>query len=117
MKVMFFVLNKTELLDDLLSEFANRNVRGATVVESRGMARLLGNYHDDDEIPFLGSVRAYLNPERQKSNLIIACLKDGQITDVEAAIDTVIGDLSKPDTGVLFTVPVDYTKGLLQDGK
>ncbi|MGB4661102.1 MAG: hypothetical protein WBI07_18165 [Mobilitalea sp.] len=117
MKLLFFVLNKTEKLDDVLTEFAHRNINGATVVDSVGMAKLLSQNHDEDEIPFLGSIRTFLNPEREKNNIIFTVIQDSQLTDAVDAIEKVVGDLSGEDTGVVFSVPIDFTKGFYKSGK
>jgi nitrogen regulatory protein PII len=117
MKVLFFVLNKPEKLDDVLVEFVNRNINGATVIDSAGMARILCHKHDNDEIPFLGSIRAYLYPEREKSNLIITVIEDHQLDGAIEAIELVVGDLSKKDTGIVFSVPIDFVKGIYKSGK
>lgn len=117
MKLLFFILNKTEKLDTVLAEFANRNISGATVLDSMGMARLLSHEHDEDEIPFLGSLRTFLNPERVKSNVIFTVLQDSQLEEAVSAIESVVGDLSAEDTGAVFSVPIDFTKGLSKIGK
>jgi len=112
MRLLFFVLNKTEKLDDVLIEFAHRNISGATVLESAGMARLLSNKHDEGEIPFLSSITAFLNPEREKSNVIFTVIKDSQLSEAINAIEHVVGNLSENDTGIVFSLPIDYTKGI-----
>ena len=117
MKLLFFVLNKTEKLDAVLTEFVRRNIHGATVLESMGMARLLSRKHDEDEIPFLGSLRTLLNPEREKNNLIFAVIQDNQLPEAVSAIEKVVGDLSVNNTGVVFSVPIDFSKGLYEIGK
>jgi len=117
MKALFFVLNKTEMLDDVLTEFTKRHINGATILESAGMARLLSNKHDEDEIPFLGSVRNFLNPERQKNNVILTVIRDDQLDEAIEAIESVVGDLCCKDTGVVFSVPIDFSKGIFGVGQ
>jgi hypothetical protein len=117
MRLLFYVLNKTEKLDDILTEFARRNISGATVLESMGMARILSHKHDEDEIPFLGSLRKFLNPEREKSNLIFAVIRDDQLSEAVSIIEGIVGDLSANNNGVVFSLPLDYTKGIADNGK
>jgi hypothetical protein len=117
MRLLFYVLNKTEKLDAILSEFVNRNINGATVIQSMGMARILSRKHDEDDMPFLGSLRKFLNPEREKSNLLFAVIRDDQLDEAVDAIEKIVGDLSKKDNGVVFSLPIDYTKGILDNGK
>lgn len=113
MKLLFFVLNRVDKLDDVLTAFVNNNIKGATVIDSIGMARLLSTKHDDDEISFLSSLRVFLNPEREKSNIILTVIQDSQLDTAVSAIESVVGDLSSEDTGVVFSVPVDFAKGLM----
>ena len=112
MQLLFFVLNRSEMLDDILTSFADHDIHGATILDSKGMVHLLASHSDEGEVPFFGAMRAFLKPERENSNLIIAAVNDDH---VENAVNA-IGDLSKPDTGVVFTVPISYVKGLYKDG-
>ena len=117
MKLLVFVLNKTEKLDEVLMELAKRNIKGATIIDSKGMARMLCNNHDEDEIPFLGSVKAFLNPEKEKSNVVLIVIEDEQLKEGISAIEFVVGDLSNKDVGIVFSLPIDFVKGLYNDGK
>lgn len=112
MKLLFFVLNETEKLDDVLTELATNGIKGATVIDSMGMARILSNNHDDNEISFLSSLRSFLSPEREKNNLIFTVIRENQLETAVKAIESVTGDLSQKNTGVIFSVPVDFTKGI-----
>jgi len=112
MKLLFFVLNETEKLDDVLTELATNGIKGATVIDSMGMARILSNNHDDNEISFLSSLRSFLSPEREKNNLIFTVIRENQLETAVKAIESVTGDLSRKNTGVIFSVPVDFTKGI-----
>ena len=39
-------------------------------------------------------------------------IKDEEQDKVLECIEKVIGNLDKPDTGIIFTMPVDFVKGL-----
>jgi nitrogen regulatory protein PII len=109
LRLLFFVLNKTEKLDEVLSEFANNNINGATVIESVGMARVLNN----KDLPMLASLRAFLNPERKQNYVIFTVIKNNQLEKIVEIIESVVGDLSQKDTGIVFSLPVDYTRGMV----
>lgn len=111
MKLVVFVLNKTEKLEEVLEELARENVCGGTILRSEGMGRVLKDY-DGNDIPFIGSLRAILNPERKESRTLLLVIRDEQLEVVTRAIEKVIGDICEKDTGVIFSVPVDFTKGL-----
>ena len=114
MKLLVFVLNKTEKLEELLAEFGRGGISGSTVISSMGMARILTG-HSDEEVPFLGSIRTLLYPERAKNYTIFTVLKDEQIDIAVKAVEKVVGDINMKDTGILFTVPIDFTKGMEGD--
>ncbi|WP_050741856.1 hypothetical protein [Acetobacterium bakii] len=117
MKLLVFVLSQTDKLDTLLAGFASANICGATVLESMGMARYLSHKHDDDEIPFLSSLRTFLNPEVVNGNVIFMVIEDEEIPKAIEVIESSIGDLNENDSGIVFTLPIDFAKGLCTVGK
>ena len=76
------------------------------------MARAIGDYHEG---MFLGSLRKLLDPEREENKTILTVVKDEQVRLVVDTIRSTIGDLNKPDTGIVFTVNIDYEEGILLD--
>ena len=110
MKLLVFVLNKHEKLDELMTEFVHVGINGATILESRGMAKVLRE-HDEEDIPFLGSLRGLLNPQRAKSDTILTVLRDDQMQIAVETIERVAGCLDTENSGILFSIPLDYVKG------
>ncbi|MDY5731514.1 MAG: hypothetical protein SPL05_08335 [Eubacteriales bacterium] len=109
MKCMFIILNNTEKLDDLLTSLGDHGINGATIFQSTGMAhKLLGS---EETLTFLGSLNVILNPEKENNATICIVLKEEQIKMVRNIVHKILGDLSKPDTGILFTLPIDYIEG------
>lgn len=115
MKLFVMVLNKTEKLEALLAEFVKAGISGSTVISSTGMVRLLSNY--DEELPAIGSIRTWLYPEREKNKTIFTVLQDDQVGKAVDAVEKVVGDINEKDTGIIFTVPIDFTKGMKGDWK
>jgi hypothetical protein len=111
MRLVVFVLNQNEKLEALLAEFARTGISGATILHSTGMARVLTNY-DGDDIPFIGSIRSLLNPERSKSHTILLVIRDDQLKFVIESIEKVVGNICNEDTGIIFSMPLDFVKGL-----
>ncbi|MEG1932068.1 MAG: hypothetical protein RR075_03050, partial [Pygmaiobacter sp.] len=92
----------------LLEQLERHNVRGATILSSRGMAMALENYMDGS---FLGSLRAVMEPGREENRTILMALSNEQIPIALEVIDEII-DLDKPNSGIVFTLPIDYIKGV-----
>lgn len=103
------------MLDDILTSFADHDIHGATILDSKGMVHLWRLTATRARFRFRCD-EGILKPERENSNLIIAAVNDDHVENAVKAIEDVIGDLSKPDTGVVFTVPISYVKGLYKDG-
>jgi len=111
MQVFVFVLNRTEHLEHLLQEFTNHGLTGATVLDSKGMARIL---HSEDEMPLFYGLRAIMEPERRSSKTIFMVLPDDQVDTARQIVNQVTGGLEKPDTGIMFALPVTMVEGLVK---
>ncbi len=109
MKAVFFVLNNAELLTPLLSALSKRNISGGTIFDSNGMARELAK---NEDFQLVGILRALLNPNLKSTKTLFFIMEAERIKILEEAIEEVVGDLSKPNSGILFSIPLDYVKGL-----
>lgn len=111
MKLVTIILNKTECLDELLEEFGNNSISGATIIDSRGMVQELYD-HDHEDLFFLVSLRSLLAPTHKENKTIIMAAKDEDVKVISTIVNKVTGGLDKPDTGILFTTPIDYVEGI-----
>ena len=109
MKLLIIVLNKVECLDKILTKFGKNNLPGATILDSKGMAQSLEGH---DELRFLGSLRLLMNPAHKENKTIFMVLPEEKIPLVSKIVNEVTGGLTNPDTGILFTVPVDHVEGV-----
>ncbi|MBR4360943.1 MAG: hypothetical protein IKP32_10035 [Clostridia bacterium] len=111
MQVFVFVLNRTEHLENLLQEFASHGLKGATVLDSKGMARIL---HSEEEMPVFYGLRAILEPERRSSKTIFCVLEDDQVAIARKIVNDVTGGLDRPDSGIMFAMPLTFVEGLVK---
>jgi len=110
MKLMIIVLNKIEKLDDFLEGLMDQRITGATILSSTGMVKELAKRSND--YPIFASIRFLLDLDHQESKTIFMVLKDEQVDTVRKVVREVIGDLSVPDTAVMFTLPVLTAEGV-----
>ncbi|MBO4422636.1 MAG: hypothetical protein J5879_04315 [Clostridia bacterium] len=108
-QVLFTVLNKIELLDKLLDEFEKVGVSGATVVNSVGMAHALAKY---EESHFISSFRAFFDVGHSESKTIFIVCSDDMAEKAKDAVRRIVGDLSQPDSAIMFSVPLLYIEGI-----
>ena len=109
MKLLVIVLNKVECLDKILTKFGKNNLPGATILDSKGMAQSLEGH---DELRFMASLRLLMNPAHKENKTILMVLPEEKVPLVSKIVNEVTGGLANPDTGILFTVPVDHVEGV-----
>ncbi|HZW49110.1 MAG TPA: hypothetical protein VFF80_03115 [Bacillota bacterium] len=107
MQILVLVLSQYEKLDKLLIELKDEGIKGATVINSTGMAQVL----DQETDVFLGSIRTFLTPDREDNRTIFMALDEDKVETAKKVIHKVIGSLTEPGTGVLFITPVLYFEG------
>jgi len=110
MQFLLIVLNKVEILDTLLSQLMDNGIHGATILNSTGMIRELSKTSDD--FPIFGTLRYLIDPDRKESKTIFMVLKDEQVEEAKNIVRQVVGDIAKPDTAVMFTLPVLSAEGV-----
>lgn len=111
MELFVLVLNRVECLEPILEEMLEQGFGGATILDSTGMLRVLDG-DDNVDLPMLGLLRHFHNPERARCKTVLSVIKKEQRKQLTDIINRVTGGLDQPDTGIVFTVPVDYTEGL-----
>ena len=95
MKLVVIILNKTECLEKLLETFKDNGLSGATIIDSKGMIQELSDNYD---FRIAGSLREIFMPSHKENKTIL--------------MDEATGGLAKPDTGILFTLPIDHLEGM-----
>lgn len=113
MKLLVFILNRDELLEDVLTAYIEAGISGATILDSEGMGHFL-TY----EIPLFADFRDFMKGNKPYNKTILSVVQDEhRIRVLEHLLDKICGGLDDPGTGILFTVPVDYARGLVQENK
>jgi hypothetical protein len=111
MQLFIHITNNETSVTPILSGMMEAGIHGATIVDCKGMLTTLGE-NSEDAPPIFGSLRQFINPERQSNKMILAVLKDEDVPVVKEIIHSVAGDLKQPNTGILFTVPVMNWEGV-----
>ena len=107
LKLLIIILNREEYLDELLEAFVELDVRGATVIDSVGMGQIIS-----DKFPVFGGLRSLMQGSRPYNKTILTVVPEEKVEAIEREYGMICGSLDEPGTGLLFTLPVDYVKGL-----
>ena len=108
MELLVYIMNRVELLDELLEEFSQEANFRATIIDSAGMAHML-----KDTSVFL-NLRNLLNQSQVNSKTILMAINEQDVDRAIEIIEGVVGSLDEPDTGVVFTLPILHGKGLIK---
>jgi nitrogen regulatory protein PII len=111
MKLLVFVLNQEEFLEEVMEAYVEAGVPGATILDSEGMGRFL-TY----EIPLFADFKDFMKGNKPYNKTIISVIEDEEvIARLLPLIEGAVGSLSEPGTGIMFTLPVDWAHGLYHD--
>ena len=111
MYVLFVVLNKTECLSEILRKMKEIGITGATIVDSVGAGRLRRSI--GKEIPLIAGLMKALDTDIANNKTLFTVVESRQKLDsvMDEREKICGGDMSKPDTGIMFEVPVAATRG------
>lgn len=111
MECLFLLLRKTELIDELIERLKEADVHHGTIIDAKSMSTALSKWND---VPMFGLFRNANNHEYNEDvKMMMFLLEEEHIQNVKRIIKDVIGDMSKPKTAVMFTLPVSSVEGIV----
>ncbi len=111
MKLLVFVLNNEELLEEVLEAYVEAGVTGATVLDSEGMGRFLAY-----EVPLFAGFKEFMKGNKPYNKTILSVVRDmATVERVRSLVDPLIGGLDNAGSGIMFTIPVDWVSGLVPE--
>lgn len=111
MQLFMYITNHEDCVPPILSKMMDADIHGATIVDCEGMLTAL-NQSSEEAPPIFGSIRQFINPDRQAHKMLMVVLRDEDVPAMKAIVHGVSGDLKQPNTGILFTVPVMNWEGV-----
>lgn len=110
MQALFIVLHEVEYLNDVLTALYDSGVKGATILDSVGFGRT--GFKPQTYLPLISSLMEGVEASRPHNRTIFSVIDDESAVDrAVAAVEKILGDLSKPGKGIMFTVPVSRAIG------
>lgn len=111
MFLLVFVLNKTEKLNEILQRFLEIGIKGATVLDSKGMGETF--LECDDFI--IGGLRKMIYNDCRATNKTVFSVVNSKESAENAIreIEAIAGSLEEPGTGIAFTINLESVKGMI----
>ena len=107
MYLLFVILNKEELLDDLLATMIELEITGATILDGIGMERVLA-----EDVPIFAGLLKSVRGDRSFNKNIVALVKQKEtLHELTALLKDSGIDFLNPQVGRMFAVPVDFYIG------
>jgi nitrogen regulatory protein PII len=113
MFLILFILHDAELLEELLDAWEEAGISGATILHSSGLGRVRQSHGWRDDLPLMPSLKSLFDHEEYFSRTLFTIVENEETVDkVLAATEKTIGDLNKPDTGLMVVLPTARVYGI-----
>ena len=111
MYALFAVFNKAECLNEILKKMKDIGITGATIIDSVGAGKLRRSI--GKEIPLIGGFMKSLDTDIANNKTLFTVVESREkLNKVMDEIEKICGgDMSKPDTGIMFAVPITASRG------
>jgi hypothetical protein len=106
-QLLVVIVKDHHQVEELLMGFLDLGIRGATVIEGRGMGQILSS-----EVPIFAGFRSLFPGGSAGTYLVLSVVEGGQLEDGLRMAREVCGDFDRPGAGVLFTLPLGHVEGL-----
>lgn len=108
MELLVCVVNDPNKIDEILEAFLEIGITGATIIDSAGMGGTLVK-----DVPVFADFKQVLPGQTTNNKTIFSVIADKEkLQQAITAIEQIVGNLQSPATGIIFTVPVNFVKGL-----
>lgn len=115
-QMVMLVLGDTERYHDILDAWEATGVKGITMMASTGLGRTR-RAGASESFPLMPSLIDFLRtPEQHHHTLFTVVENDAMVDKLVAATQGILNDMTKPDSGVLFVLPVTRAIGMRPDG-
>ena len=113
MFMIMFILDNPSQCNDVLNAWEAAGARGVTILASTGLGRVRMRKGLLDDMPLMPSLEEFFREEESQNRTLISVVKDREVVDrIIAATSGVVGDLNRPETGILVVLPVMEAYGI-----
>lgn len=108
-QLLVVILKKSDVVDTLMQRLAEEGIKGGSVIETSGMAKSLKN----SDLHILDTISEILGAAPvANSKMIMIALPEEKLETAKDVVHEVCGDLTKPNAGVMFALPISYSEGI-----
>jgi hypothetical protein len=107
LQALFIVIDEPERLEEVLEVLLECELRGATIIDSQGMAKVLSN-----RVPFFAGLSGLLGERKQNKTIFTLSQHPEKFEKAMKKLAEKFRDFEEPCSGLMFTMPVLSAVGL-----
>lgn len=113
MFAVFFILQDTDKMNDLLDGWEEAGTSGVTIFPSIGLATYKDKRALQEDFPIIPNLEDLVESSLNHTRTLFTIVKNQEIVDaIYKSTCEIIGDLNQPHTGILFVLPVHQAFGI-----
>ena len=114
MKLLIFILKKTEKINEILKLLSKKNLNEVTILKSLGMFKSVDYYNKDSNAQnlIINSLKIILSQTENCSITILCVVNKHEEKIFIDVVKQVVGNLKNSNSGILFTLPICSLCGL-----
>lgn len=112
MRIVIFITARTERTLDVAEAWQRAGASGVTILEGHGLRRLQKKMGIRDDLPLIPSLASLLHQQEISTHLLLSIVPDDLAEQLYKLTVEIVGDLTLPDNGFVFTLAVGNSLGL-----
>ena len=114
--MVLLVLDDIDHCPHVFDAWDKAGTSGITILESTGLGRVRRALGMRDDLPLMPSLRSLLQSREERHRTLFTVVDSEEMVDkLIEATQSITGDLSRPNKGVLFVLPVLRAIGIVND--
>lgn len=111
--MVLLVLDNMDQCPTVLDAWEAAGASGITILESTGLGRVRRASSIRDDIPLMPSLTNLFRQQERRHRTLFTVVESEEMVDgLIEATESIIGDLNRPDNGILIVLPVSRVAGL-----
>lgn len=107
LQALVIVINEPERLPEVLEVLLECELRGATIIDSQGMAKILSA-----RVPIFAGLHGLLEEHKQNKTIFALSRRSEKLERVMKLLSEKFHGFEEPCSGMMFTIPVINVVGL-----
>ncbi len=112
LKLVILITSRIDDVHAVGEAWQKAGAPGVTIIESYGLRRLQEKSKSLEILPGMMSLQEILRESDITSVVMLSVVHNAQVDALLAAAETKLGDLDRPDTGVVFVLDVERAIGM-----